>query len=244
MLCFANLRGQPEPALLQSTSPSRLSPPPFSGDSSPVSPLFVPYNNMSQIFRSCSPATFDILRDMHVVTQTFLARWKYASDRQPTSHGQVAICDAQLQQIYSQLLAQPPTEPGHSADWIYESCRLAALIYCGSIVQGTTLADSTTLVLALHEAFMKTDTRACWGSDLNGVFQWVCLVGGAASWSPSANEVLPALAWAKKCFGLNAIRACLSVGFDQADTTIQALRTMLKVRHWMALNARPQVGMR
>ena len=250
MLCLANLRGQAEPTLLQNTSPRQFSALALAEDSSPLSPLCVPpYDDISRLFRSCSLRTFEIITDMHQATQTFLARWKYASDRQPSSHAQVASCDAQLQQMYSRLLARPPTELDHTPDWIYESCRLAALMYCGSIVQGTNLANSATLVLSLHEALMKTDTRGCWGDDLRGVFLWICLIGGAASWSLvqfaagiDRNEVPAASAWAKKCFALYAVRACVSVPFEHADTSIQALRTMLKVRHWMGLNARPQLA--
>ncbi|KAH8723409.1 hypothetical protein GQ44DRAFT_741037 [Phaeosphaeriaceae sp. PMI808] len=198
-----------------------------------------------------------ILNDMQNLTQTYLTRWRCVSDLDPASNAQVPACDAQIQQIYIRLLAYHPTGGDMMPDWIYESCRLAAILYCSSIVHGSSLAESgetiyahstspdlpsTTLLSALNAAVMQTDTRSCWG-DMRGVFLWVCLVGGAASWPQSqfssgeiGEEVSLSQLWARKYFALFTIRAAVSVPFDQTGNTIQALRTMLHVRHWMDLN--------
>jgi hypothetical protein len=256
MLCFTILRGNAEPLMLRHYIPNTITTAPADGNCL-VSPLYAPHGDLSPLYGVCSAATFDVLSDMHNLTQMYLARWRYVSDLDPASNAQVASCDAQSQQIYTRLLRRPPIEEDNRPDWVYESCRLAALIYCRSIVHGTSLAESagtlhaqrtgheltsTTLLSALHAAIMRTDTRSCWG-DMRGVFLWVCLVGGAASWPPSRlasveyEEQNPsAQAWARKCFALCAVRSAVSIPFGQAGTTIEALRTMLQVRHWMDLN--------
>jgi hypothetical protein len=93
----------------------------------------------------------------------------------------------------------------------------------------------------LHAAVMQTDISACWG-DMRGTFLWICLVGGAAAWPLSRmvsiehESPTPTQAWIRKFFALYAIKAIVSVPFDNAGSTIQALRTMLQVRHWVDLN--------
>lgn len=243
--------------MLQHYIPRRLSES-LPSDVSTISPLYAPHGDMLNIYGSCSIGAFEIISDMYALSQTFLARCSYGGNIHPAPNAAVAAYDAQLQQIYSRLRLRPSTEADLTPDWVYESCRLAALIYCRSIVRGVSLAesanlmhprgsgpeaDSTTLLLALHEALMRTDTRGCWGSTMRGVFLWVCLVGGAASW-PSARfsagidgeDTSPSSTWARKCFALYAVRASVSVPFEYADSMIQALRTMLQVRHWIGMN--------
>jgi hypothetical protein len=258
MLSFTILRGHPEPLVLQGF-PSDALATTLASDNSLVSPLYAPHGDFSRIYGICSAATLEILSDMHTLTQAYLARWNHMGNTNPTSNARVASYDAQLQHLYSRLLRRPSSEDDAIPDWVYESCRLAALIYCRSIVHGASLADSastlharssspdmtgTTLLDALHGALLQTDMRSCWGA-LRGVFLWVCLVGGAASW-PSMHftsieeneETLLAQAWSRKCFALYAIRAAVSVSFDQASAVIQGLRTMLHVRHWMNIATR------
>ncbi|KAF1848922.1 uncharacterized protein K460DRAFT_404184 [Cucurbitaria berberidis CBS 394.84] len=257
MLTFAILRGQAEPLVLEDYMP-RQSSPTLSSNVCPVSPLYAPHGDISRIYGACSIGTLEIVRDMQACTALFLAHWSHAGDTPPASDPHLATCDAQLQQIYANLLRRPSSENEPTPDWMYESCRLAALIYCRSIVHGVTLAESanimharsrdpnpesTTQISALHEALARTDTRGCWGNDMRGVFLWVCLVGGAASWSAArfasgveGEETSPASAWARKCFALYAIRASVLVSFEQADDTIQALRTMLQIRYCILIN--------
>jgi hypothetical protein len=193
---------------------------------------------------------------MYNLTQTYLLRWDCVSDLDPGANAQVLSCDAQLRQIYTRLLHFPSTENDHTPDWVYESCRIAALLYSRSIVEGTSLANSarsihvvntgqelrsTTLLSALHAAIMQTDTHSCW-NNLRGVFMWVCFVGGAASWASmrysaaEQAETSRASAWMRKCFALYAVKAAVSVPFDRAGATIQALHTVLQVWHWMSLS--------
>jgi hypothetical protein len=254
-LSFTVLRGTTEPHILRdaATRPFASSLPEVP---SLISPVYAPHGNLSSIYGVCSPATVEIIRDMYNLTQTYLVRWSCASELDPGSNAQVMACDAQLRQIYNRLLHFPSAENDHMPDYIYESCRIAALLYCRSIVEGISLAESarsihvvntgqelrsTTLLSALHSAIMRTDIHSCW-NNMRGVFMWICFIGGAASWASSRyttteqaeNSSTPA--WMRKCFALYAVKAAISIPLDQAGAAIQAFQTMLQVRHWMSVN--------
>jgi hypothetical protein len=248
MLTSAICRGQDESVELTPQSPSGA----WLDRNNPISPLLAPQEHMSPSYQVCSAAAIDIIWKMQRCTCTFLARWNHKGESHMISSGQLAACDAELQNIYSDLLLLPSAEDNNSPDWVYESCRIAALIYCRSIVHGATLADSAnimharisgsssesgTLLSALHSALGRTNVQTCWGFELSGVFLWVALVGAAASRSTprsSSEETLQTSAWMRKCFALYAVRAAVSVSFDHSDATIQALRTMLQVRQYIA----------
>ncbi|KAF2186356.1 hypothetical protein K469DRAFT_573713 [Zopfia rhizophila CBS 207.26] len=258
ILSFSVLRGHAEPAMLHEFFPSRrqsavIETPP------PVSPLFCPHGDLSSIYGSCSDGTYGILCDMHELTRTFIVRWSYVGDVfPPRSSSELASYDAHMQQIYTRLLLRPSTDDEATPDWVYESCRLTALIYCRSIVHGVPLAESgsviharssgvdisdiaahdteLTLLQALHNALDNTDKAGCWGDIMGGVFHWICLVGGSASWQsfPSAfgerDEFQTSGAWVKKNFALFAVKAALSPGFVHAAANVEAQRTMLQIQ--------------
>jgi hypothetical protein len=255
ILTFTILRGQAEPPMLHGFVPSRRSsalmvyPP-------PISPLYAPHGDVSSLYGRCPDATYQIISDMHDLTRTFVTRWTYGGDMySPTSSAQLASYDTHMQQIYTRLLENEPTEGSVASDWVYECCRLAALIYCRSIVQAVPLHESanllnarrseadisnTTLISALHNALEHTDRRGNWG-DLCGVLLWVTLVGGAASW-PSSNslygvehEIEASTAWTRKCFALYAVSSSLSHGFEHSGATVAAQRTMLQVQQLINL---------
>jgi hypothetical protein len=249
MLIFAICRGQDESTELT----PRLSSEAWLDNNDLIPPLLARQVHAPPLYQACSAAATDIIWKMQRCTSTFLARWNHKGEPHMISSGQLASCDAELQNIYSDLLLLPSAEDDQTPDWVYESCRIAALIYCRSIVQGATLADSAnimhasisgsssgsgTLLSALHSALRKTDVQTCWGIELSSVFLWVALVGAAASWSPphsSSEEVLQASAWMRKSFALYAIRAAVTVPFDYADATIHVLRTMLQVQRYIAI---------
>jgi hypothetical protein len=255
MLTFTILRGTTEPPTLQDPALAEFTST-LAGSDIFSSHQYAPNDDLSGIYGACSAATFEILSYIHTLTQTYLARWDYVSNLDSASNIHIVSCDAQLQNLYSRILLCPSSEDAAIPDWIGESCRIAALIFCRSIIHGTSLANSaksvyprnparqstdTSLLEALHAAFMRTDTSRCWG-DMRGVFLWVCLIGAAASW-PSSRLISiehegpsSARSWTRKCFALYSIKAAVSVPFDRAGSTIQALRTMLQVRHWVDLN--------
>ncbi|KAF2871522.1 hypothetical protein BDV95DRAFT_628708 [Massariosphaeria phaeospora] len=254
MLTFTVLRGHTEPAMLHGYIPSpRHSP--LLEESRPMSPLYAPHGDLSSLYGRCSDNSYEIICDMQDLTRTFMARWNYASDIfSHTSTPELASYDAHMQQIYTRLLLRPSTEHEITPDWIYESCRLASLIYCRSIVQGVPLSDSAnvlharnsaadlsgiTVLSALHNALDHTDRSSHWG-DINGVFLWICLVGGAASW-PSMQSLYgevdehQSAAWARKCFALYAVKASLVHTFEHAGAVVDAQRTMLQVQNLINL---------
>ena len=213
--------------MLQGFVPSR-QPSALLDSTLPVSPLFSPHGSLSSLYASCTEGTYQVLSDMQDLTQTFLTRWNYVTGiYKQQSPANLAGYDAHMQQIYARLMVRPSTEDDMNPDWTYEACRLAALIYCRSIVQGMPLSDSanqmhdrssgvevTTILTALHSAVDRTDKIRYWG-DLRGVFQWICLVGGAASWPSSVasspyeerDENQAKSAWVRKCFALWAVKS-------------------------------------
>ncbi|RMZ73771.1 tachykinin family [Pyrenophora seminiperda CCB06] len=265
MLTFAISRGRTESAELT----PRPSAEAWSDTASPISPLSTPLENTSRLYRGCSAGTSEIVNGMQICTHVFLARCNNhlggggsgTPTTSPNNAARLANYALQLQTIYSRIVSLPLTraDPEARQDWVYESCRLAALIYCRSLVKGTPFAHSantttttttttsrpsspesvtpgtttTTLLLALHAALLQTEPRNCWGPALSGVFLWVTLIGAAASWSTEVawpESTLQSLPWMRKCFALYAVRAAVSVPFEHADATIRALRTMLMVR--------------
>jgi hypothetical protein len=219
----------------------------------PFSPLYAPSGDLSSLFGFCSDNTYEILCDMEELKRMFFLRWSYVNDVfPPQSPSELASYDADMQRIYSRLLHRPSAEDEIIVDWVYESCRLAALIYCRSIVQGVPLSDAasvmsgaglsySTVVAALHNALNNTDRSEHWGP-LRGVFLWICLVGGAASWPAKLNPTFSdtddgwkAAAWTRKCFALYTVKTALGCGFDHASAVIESQRTMLQIQHLINL---------
>ncbi|KAF2655436.1 hypothetical protein K491DRAFT_716248 [Lophiostoma macrostomum CBS 122681] len=250
LLTFAVIRSQSEPTMLQGFVPSRRQSMMLERPL-PVSPLLAPHGDLSILYGSCSEGTYQILVDMHELTRIFILRWNYVSDVfSPQASLDLASYDAHMQQIYARMLLLPPINVEIAPDWVYEACRLAALIYCRSIVQGVPFSESgnvmhsrgtgtglsnNTVVSALLTALDSTDTSGFWGS-MSGVFLWVCLLGGAASWTPSAtpyeqgSENDTTAAWVRKSFALYAVKTVLECGFENAGAIVQGQRTMLQVQ--------------
>ncbi|OCK81942.1 hypothetical protein K432DRAFT_403328 [Lepidopterella palustris CBS 459.81] len=177
----------------------------------PESPIYCCHSHLfsSPRSRSCSNLTYEVLSDMLDLTNLTILRGN--DNNTPFSATEIASYEADMQQIYTRLLLRPSASESSmeiSEDWIYETCRLAALIYCRSIIHRVPLSASgsvlyapipnpmyetsrhsnrncppSTLLEGLHEALDKTDLSDCWGAMI-GVFLWVCLVGGAAAWEP------------------------------------------------------------
>lgn len=199
------------------------------------SPLCAPLGKANNIRVNCSVQTLEIIHAMHELTNTFV--------REKDSSG-VFIPAPYHHSTYERLLRGPSTQPGQTPDWLHESVRLTAILYTHSILYHTTLATSanapfqspslgsTTLLRALLSAVQHTDPPSCWG-DLRGVFLWVCLIGGAASWGAIQTEcagAAPPLAWVRRCFSLWAVRAVVSAGFEHADGMMETLGTGVRIR--------------
>ncbi|KAF1962431.1 hypothetical protein CC80DRAFT_400285 [Byssothecium circinans] len=243
ILTFTVLRGRPEPPMLHGFVPSRIT---SANVGLAISPLYAPNNDMSPLYGKCSKRTHDIISDMHDLTRTFVARWTFAIEAP-----QFASFDNHMQQIYTRLLLRTTTENDAAPDWKYESCRLAALVYCGAMVQGMSLSESATaihapgssasqegtaIITALHNAVEQTDSSTFW-DDMCGVLFWICLVGGAASrpHDQFSNEARQdkhtQAAWTRKSFALHAVRTSFPRGFENSKAIVESQRTMLQVQH-------------
>ena len=200
-----------------------------------ISPFRAAHKAPTLRHNSCASQTHKIINDMRELTQAFI-RNNHNTTSTNLSH--------QYGQMYEHLLFGIPTLDPTAPDWIYESVRLAGLIYTHAILHRTTLATSgsrtyqnpssrTTMLYALLHAVEHTDTTNSWG-DMRGVFLWICLVGGAASTGPTGagdrQAIDSSTLWARKCFSLWAIRAVASSGFEHAEEISEDLSTGLRVR--------------
>jgi hypothetical protein len=123
--------------------------------------------------------------------------------------------DAEVCEIRERLASLPSAyTPGLpiSGDWVYESCRIASIIYASAIIlrvplsvaaepgRSIILADSPLVQTGgssgnnrasppprldevLYEALERSNTEYVWG-DMSGVLYWVSLVGAAAARTP------------------------------------------------------------
>ncbi|KAH9875599.1 hypothetical protein IAQ61_003063 [Plenodomus lingam] len=185
-LIFALLRGQ-DALVLPPAAHHRISILP--GNSAHlISPLCAPQGNVLDLLNHCSLPTFQILSEMHIYTNSLLAHSPPSSP-----------CTTRSQHLHTHLLSRASTADDAAPDWIYESCRLAASLYCWPILPARRTHASPALkrklqpspprleyhalVTALHTALMRTNTSAYWSEELRGCFLWTCLVGAVASWS-------------------------------------------------------------
>ena len=188
----------------------------------PESPLFSPRPEFYTILGNhrCSEYTFELLSDMRDLTDLFVARHAGPDaiiDVETAEDGILADISLQdyvtkIAEIRSRLVAMPAASiPGlpTTNDWLYESCRLAAIIYAGALlmrVPFSVAADPTRnpilfdaaalpgsligdhlylnrLTEPLFEALKRSDLTSVWG-DLSGVLYWVALVGAVAARIP------------------------------------------------------------
>ncbi|PVH98001.1 hypothetical protein DM02DRAFT_566977, partial [Periconia macrospinosa] len=220
------LRGLLEPTPFHSFTPPR-SISEFTVQPRLISPLYAPHGDLTPLYGTCSPRTHGIISDMHNVTRIFTARWDYTSDAFTSiSQQQLAIWDNYLQQTLFNLQKLPSSVNDAAPDWIYESCRLAALIYCISLEEASQQnLDAgniyTPLLAALYSALQRTDLDSCWG-ELCGVLLWVSLVGGRAAW--------PSVSLPRKFFALHSVRASLALSSRYGEAVVEAQRNMLRVQ--------------
>jgi hypothetical protein len=192
---------------------------PVSDDTAvPESPLFCPRARFLTITGDsrCSQYTHELLCDMRDLTDLVIA----CEANPPVLHGgeaDISMCDDdspidyddKVAEIRARLVSLPSAyTPGlpTSRDWLYEACRIVALIYTASIIYRVNFSMAAepahnpliskaeidihpkpdnrltkfSLTAALHEVLQKTDTDNVW-SDMAGVLYWVCAVGSAAA---------------------------------------------------------------
>ncbi|KAJ4990618.1 hypothetical protein SVAN01_03849 [Stagonosporopsis vannaccii] len=192
----------------------------------PESPLYCPRCTFLTIQNDpqCSPSTLELLTDMRDITDIYVAH-KTALN---TVHDMDAIditqlsppneaYEATIHAIQTRLSTLPSAHtPGVSVsgDWVYETCRIAALIYTTAIAMGVSLsvaadpkcvdlfatplfptsgddneqADKPHLSQTLFETLQRTDTGNLW-KNMSGVLYWVSAVGAAAARTPDTVDM-------------------------------------------------------
>jgi hypothetical protein len=189
----------------------------------PESPLFCPRAEFFTVLRAprCSETTYELLCDMRDLTDLVIAHHAGLDTvvdletEVETTRVRLSLEDynAQIAGICTRLAALPSAyTPGlpTTNDWLYESCRIVAIIYTGAILSRISfsisaepsfnpiLSDpvymsnslagghlySRPLTEALFEALTRSDTTNIW-DDMSGVLYWVASVGAAAARTPS-----------------------------------------------------------
>ncbi|KAF2129053.1 hypothetical protein P153DRAFT_30916 [Dothidotthia symphoricarpi CBS 119687] len=192
----------------------------------PESPLFCQKNDFTTINRAmhCSALTYSLLCDMRNLTDLFISHntklnTTRIADPETSKRLDSASFDYNMKVtgILERVALLPSADtPGLPTfnDWIYESCRITALIYTAAIVmcvpfsvaadparnvvlsssviqtdskaRGYVLANR--LTETLYEVLTRTDTANLW-NNMSGVFYWVSAVGAAAARTPTAIDM-------------------------------------------------------
>lgn len=200
-------------------------PPTYSVDETlalPESPLFCPRSHFITVVqdRGCSVTTHDLLCDMLDLTNLFISHnaavgavldleaHPDSPPRGPPSaelNGKFAEIRAKVASLPSAHIPGLPT----TNDWVYEACRLCAIIYTSAIIMHVPLSaaaeprrniimqdivaltgsyESTLpfvprITETLYEVIEKTNIGDLW-NNMSGVFYWVTTVGAAAARMP------------------------------------------------------------
>lgn len=115
-----------------------------------------------------------------------------------------------------------------AGDHIFESCRIAAMIYATSIIHKVSFTDSAgcltgrseyqVSVSRLIEMLQQTNLVGCW-DNMIGTLLWITLVGGAAAKEPQEKNWLMAV----------ATRCCLTLLVEHRYPLLESIRVMMKV---------------
>jgi hypothetical protein len=236
----------------------------------PESPLFCPRSDFTTIASDshCSTFTCDLLKDMRDLTDLFISHQTAFGTFQNTSEINAAewerrnveySCEVttirkRLTRLPSAHIPDLPT----SDDWVYEACRIAALIYTASIVLRlpfSTVADpcrnplvaeseasnwqgsdvsllNTHLSKVLFKLLNRTNVVDMWNK-MSGVFYWVSTVGAAAA-RPSAAQGQSRddvhAKWVRRCLVVYSTRTMIKLVFDHAKPMLATEKKLLRVQ--------------
>jgi hypothetical protein len=233
------------------------------------SPLFGRASDLKAIANDprCSAATFGILRDVGdltdlVLEQDLVSRTTTHIKEEDEERTSLFLQNysKRVSGIHDRLASLPSAySSGHemSNDWVYEACRIAALIYTTAIasqVPFSVAADpsqyrdasnsnstaGSDVTKGLLSVLQETDCANIWG-DMAGVFYWVCAVGAAASRTPtaiSASQQLPVRnksdpLWVRRCLVMHSMRAMFLLVFRHATPMIMAEKSLLRVQKFI-----------
>jgi hypothetical protein len=227
----------------------------------PESPLFC-YNIDFETIpnnTSCSIATYQVLCDMRDLTNLFIKKTTKDIKEEDEERTSLSLQDypKEVSAIRERLASLPSAySPGHetSNDWVYEACRIAALIYTTAIffevplsvaadpnhyrdLSGSSSTANSDVTRQLLSVLERTDVGNIW-SDMAGVLYWVCAVGAAAARTPAALDeslqFLPRCAsdqvWVRRCLVMHATRTMLILIFQHPTPMIMAQKKLLQVQ--------------
>lgn len=235
----------------------------------PESPLFFSTMDLDTINNDahCSETTLELLRSMCYLTDDFLRTNAEmdgvdTSDRKPTSPRQLEFACrasvirekvASLPSAYIPILAT-------SNDWVYEACRIAALIYATALDMhvpfsvaasyNSSLPDGPgahlSLAEELLEALKRTDLFNIW-SNMSGVLYWILAVGAAAARTTSTLDMCAPTTptqereqWVRRCLILHGTRTMILLAPEHAIPVLNAQKRLLRVQELIAYPRSPQ----
>lgn len=220
------------------------------------SPLYYPYKEFARIplSKKCSLRTLAVLYDMRTLTNLFLSHHRCQEQK---GEGQVEISMAAryytsgINEIRGRVKMLPSaydrTQSDIAGDYIYESVRIAALMYLRALTHCIPFSSASTtdsgithwsameayLPALLYEALYLTDASECWDINLAGVYHWVVLVGAAASRQTSGStcsQDIDYKLWVSRCLVMYCSRVRTMLKFTHPAPLIGALRTFGRIQ--------------
>jgi len=142
------------------------------------SPLFCPRDDFYSIrsLESCSEGTLRILH----ATKSLVDATLDINDPTPSQEPELSRRRYETAKSQLTVLLSATSDRMH-VDYVYECCRLAALIMSRAIDTGTPLKETDNYPISeLKSAMQKTDIGSAWGR-MSGVLFWIVLVGASAA---------------------------------------------------------------
>lgn len=184
----------------------------------------------------------------------------YAKDSDVEYSSKVTAIRKRLTRLPSAHVSNLPT----FNDWVYEACRITALIYAASIIlrlpfsvtadpcqnplvaeleasdclgSGTSLLDMR-LSETLYTVLQRTNIADLWNK-MSGVFYWVSTVGAAAARSPSViHETRQCQSrdekWVRRCFAIFSTRTMIKLVFNHPKPVLLAQKRLLNIQRLIA----------
>lgn len=160
--------------------------------------------------------------------------------------------DETVASLYSKVFATQPAVDqdfiGMSDRYMFESVRLASLIYAHALANKIPFSEAASQVrssdsvsesgeqvesmpMQIKRALMRTDVSFCW-DHLAGVLFWVTLIAGAAANpGPLANEDrIGEEEDARKWLAAVAVRCCLVLSFEYGHSVLETLKRLLAIQ--------------
>jgi hypothetical protein len=251
----------------------------------PESPLYCPRSEYFTIVQSdlCSEYTYELLCDMRDLTDLFLL---YHDDLDTVRdveapyymRNSVPVLSPyeyaeRIMEIQSRLSKMPSAySPGLpvSNDWVYECCRITAIIYTTALVlrvpfstasdpaRSPVLSNSfpaahplpPRLTDILYQTLEKTNLKELWKL-MSGVLYWVTTVGAAAARTPAALDMDQTIqrcrddrfaVWVRRCLIMFSTRTMVILDFEFAEPVLAMQKKLLRIQELVSARERALVA--